>query len=110
MTPFGIQSEDRGAAVRLALTGDLDLATAREAEETIMEAETSRPRLLVLDLSDLEFMDSTGLRVILSAASRGDEEDRRVVIVKGPEVVQRVFEITRVAERLDMVENADEVL
>jgi anti-anti-sigma factor len=108
--PFGIQSEDRGAAVRLALTGDLDLATSREAEETIKEAEAGRPPLLVVDLSELEFMDSTGLRVILSAASRGEEEDRRVVIVKGPDVVQRVFEITRVAERLDMVDDASEVL
>ncbi len=110
MTPFGIQSEARGAAVRLALTGDLDLATANEAEDTIKATEASGPPLLVLDLSRLEFMDSTGLRVVLSAASRGDEDDRRVVIVKGPEVVQRVFEITRVAERLDMVDSADEVL
>ncbi len=54
-------------------------------------------------------MDSTGLRVILSAHTRAQEQERRVVLVKGPSVVQRVFEITRLAERLDMVDSVDDV-
>jgi len=54
-------------------------------------------------------MDSTGLRVVVSAAGRARDEDRRLAIVKGPEVVQRVFEITRLAERLDMVDSVDDV-
>ena len=109
MPPFSVEREARGTAVRLVLTGDLDLATAGEADLAINTAEESRPPLLILDLSDLDFMDSTGLRVIVSAASRARDEARRLVLVKGPEVVQRVFEITRLAERLEIVDSPDDV-
>ena len=109
MPPFSVEREARGVAVRLVLTGDLDLATADEAEQAIIEAEAGSPPLLILDLTELAFMDSTGLRVIISAATRAAEQSRRVVLVKGPEVVQRVFEITRLAERLEIVDSLDEI-
>src|SRR4051794_2045591 len=109
MTPFSVEREPRGAAVRLRLTGDLDLATAEDAERAIIEAEEARPPVLILDLSELAFMDSTGLRVILSANTRAQDQERRMVLVKGPSVVQRVFEITRLAERLDIVDTVDDV-
>ena len=109
MPPFSVEREARGTAVRLVLTGDLDLATAEEAEQAILETEEDRPPVLILDLSELDFMDSTGLRVVISAATRAGEQDRRLVLVKGPEVVQRVFEITRLAERLEIVDSIDEV-
>ncbi len=109
MTSFSVESEPGGAAARLRLTGDLDLATAEDAERAILEAEEGRPPVLILDLSELDFMDSTGLRVILSAHTRAQDQERRVVLVKGPSVVQRVFEITRLAERLDMVDSVDDV-
>jgi len=95
--------------VRLVLAGDLDLATAGEAELAILTAEETQPPVLILDLSELDFMDSTGLRVIVSAASRARDDERRLVLVKGPEVVQRVFEITRLAERLDIVDSVDDL-
>jgi anti-sigma B factor antagonist len=109
MPPFSVEREARGTAVRLVLTGDLDLATAEEGEAAIIAAEENEPPLLILDLSELDFMDSTGLRVVVSAASRARDEQRRLVLVKGPEVIQRVFEITRLAERLEMVDSADDV-
>jgi anti-anti-sigma factor len=109
MPPFSVEREARGTAVRLVLAGDLDLATAAEAETEIIAAEENSPPLLIIDLSDLHFMDSTGLRVIVSSASRARDEERRLVFVKGPDVVQRVFEITRLAERLEMVDSVDDV-
>ena len=109
MRPFGIETEGRGAAVVLSLTGDLDLSSAEEAERGIDEAMAGRPELLVLDLSGLEFMDSSGLRVVVNAHRHAQEDGRRVAIVKGPQIVQRVFEITRLAERMSFVDSLDDV-
>ena len=71
--------------------------------------EASGPPVLVLDLSKLTFLDSTGLRCLVTADERGREAGRRVVIVRGPDPVQRVFAITRLEERLDMVDDAASV-
>jgi anti-anti-sigma factor len=60
----------------------------------------------VLDLSELDFMDSTGLRLLIAADSRAREDGRRLTIIKGPEPVQRVFRITRLEERLEIVDAA----
>ena len=62
-----------------------------------------------MDLSKLTFLDSTGLRCIVTADERARAEGRRIVIVRGPDAVQRVFAITRLEERLEMVDDADSV-
>ena len=59
-----------------------------------------------LDLSKLTFLDSTGLRCVVTADERLREQGRRLVIVRGPDAVQRVFSITRLEERLEMVDDA----
>ena len=59
----------------------------------------------MLDLRRLNFLDSTGLRVVASADARARDEGRRLVIVKGPPAVQRVFELTRLDEHFELVED-----
>jgi anti-anti-sigma factor len=49
-------------------------------------------------------MDSTGLRIVVSADARARENGRRLVVVRGPEAVQRIFRMTRLDERLEMVD------
>jgi anti-anti-sigma factor len=66
------------------------------------------PRALVLDLSRLDFMDSTGLRLIVLAGQRAEEEGRTFALVRGPEDVHRVFEITRMTDRLRFLDSAAE--
>jgi anti-anti-sigma factor len=50
-------------------------------------------------------MDSTGLRTIVTADARAREEGRRLAIVRGPDAVHRVFSVTRLDERLDMIDD-----
>jgi anti-anti-sigma factor len=71
-------------AIVLALQGDLDIASADRANVAIEEAERERPDVLVLDLSGLTFFDSTGLRLVIKAASRAKNEGRHMVVVPGP--------------------------
>jgi anti-sigma B factor antagonist len=107
---FGVETHELGdGAVRVALSGDLDLSTAPRAERAIDEAHDRSPRLMVLDLRGLEFMDSTGLRVMVSADKRARRAGRRAVIIQGPPAVRRVFEITRLDERLEIVDTPEEV-
>ena len=58
----------------------------------------------MLDLSALEFMDSTGLRCILEHDSEGRQDGFSVVLVRGPTAVQRVFDITGTTERLTFID------
>jgi anti-anti-sigma factor len=95
--------------VRVVLSGDLDLSTAKRAEDAIEEAERGGASLIVIDLRRLSFMDSTGLRVIVSADKRAKRSGKRAVIVQGPSAVRRVFEITRLGERLEIVDTPEEI-
>jgi anti-anti-sigma factor len=101
-----VRTEDRDGFVLVALMGELDLSTVAKVQEELRKIEVGSPPTLVVDLSKLTFLDSTGLRCIVTADERAREEGRRVVIVRGPDPVQRVFAITRLEERLEMVDDA----
>ena len=92
--------------MHVALRGELDLSTVGKVEEELGRVEADGPPLMVLDLSRLTFLDSSGLRCVLTAAERAREQQRRFVIVRGPDAVHRVFEITRLDERLEIVDDA----
>src|SRR5438128_8409846 len=96
-----------GDAVTVAFSGELDISRADDVERELERLEAEGPSLLVLDLRGLEFLDSTGLRIILSADSRARRGGRRVVIVPGPESVHRVFRITLLDRRLEFAESPE---
>jgi anti-sigma B factor antagonist len=105
VTILEVETEERDALVRIALRGELDLSTVGKVEDHLEAAESRRPDLIVLDLAALRFLDSTGLRLVVTADQRAREEGRRLVIVRGPESVDRVFSITRLGERLEIVDD-----
>jgi anti-sigma B factor antagonist len=102
-SPFDVTIEQRGATTHVALLGELDISTAPRLEEDLRRVEASSPQVLVLDLSKLTFMDSTGLRLLIGADSRAREAGRRLVLIRGNEMVQRVLRVTRLDERLEIV-------
>jgi anti-sigma B factor antagonist len=104
-----VRTEDRNGLVHLALVGELDLSTVAKVQEELRRIEASSPATVVVDLSKLTFLDSTGLRCIVTADERAREEGRRMVVVRGPDAVQRVFAITRLEERLEMVDDASSI-
>jgi anti-anti-sigma factor len=104
-----VTTQDSGGQVTVSLKGELDLSSVGKVEEELKRVEAEGPSLLVLDLSQLTFLDSTGLRAVVTADERARGDGRRLVIVRGPDAVQRVFSITRLEERLDMVDDASGV-
>jgi anti-anti-sigma factor len=101
-----VTTQDSGGQVTVSLKGELDLSSVGKVEEELKRVEADGPSLLVLDLSQLTFLDSTGLRAVVTADERARGDGRRLVVVRGPDAVQRVFSITRLEERLEMVDDA----
>jgi anti-sigma B factor antagonist len=106
-SPFEVTIEERGTAVHFTLTGELDISTAQRLEDDLRRIEAGGPELIVLDLQKLTFMDSTGLRLLITADARARENGRQVAIVQGNEMVQRVMRLTRLDERLNIVADPD---
>jgi anti-anti-sigma factor len=100
-----VTTAERDGFVHVSLLGELDLSTVGKVQEELRRVEKSAPPTVVIDLSRVTFLDSTGLRCIVTADERARDEGRRLVIVRGPDPVQRVFSITRLEERLEMVDD-----
>jgi anti-anti-sigma factor len=102
-SPFDVTIEESGDTVHVTLLGELDISTANRLEDDLRRVEASSPRVLLLDLSKLDFMDSTGLRLLIGADARARQDGRRLVLIRGNEMVQRVLRVTRLDERLEIV-------
>jgi anti-anti-sigma factor len=100
LNPLRVDAGRAGDGTVLVLAGELDLSTVVQAEELLLRVEHETNGPLTVDLSDLTFIDSTGLRLILSAHARATERGRPFAIVRGPDAVHRVFHLTRLEERL----------
>ncbi len=90
----------------LALEGELDLAGAAMLERELAGIDEGP---VVVDLRRLSFMDSSGLRALVVAARRLQDAGRRLALVPGAAHVMRVFDITRMRERLEFVADPAEV-
>ncbi len=89
----------------IALSGELDLSGAAPLDEEIDRlAGEDGVRRVVLDLRELEFMDSSGLRLVALAERRLGAADRSFALVRGPDAVQRVFAITGMERHLTFVD------
>jgi anti-sigma B factor antagonist len=104
-----VTTQDSGEQVTVSLKGELDLSSVGKVQAELQRVEAEGPSLLILDLSSLTFLDSTGLRAVVTADERARENGRRFVIVRGPDAVQRVFSITRLEDRLEIVDDASSV-
>jgi anti-anti-sigma factor len=95
-TPGGLEISrifDDGT-VRVSLRGELDLAGSQQMEDSMAEIDRQDPARVVVDLSGLAFIDSTGLRLLLQADARARERGYELVLRPGTAPVQRVFEVT----------------
>ena len=96
--------------VVLRLDGELDLASAPLLEGEMERPEVGAAARVVIDLRDLQFIDSTGLRTIFTAHARSREREQEFAVTRGPEQVQRVLAITRLGEHLHIVDSPEQML
>jgi anti-sigma B factor antagonist len=86
------------------LRGELDLASAPRLGEELARIEAQHPAEMVIDLSSLEFLDSTGLRLLVMANERASTNGTKLAFLRGPDAVARLFELTGVEERLKFLD------
>jgi anti-anti-sigma factor len=101
---FEVQASLRNGRHTLLLTGELDLAVAAELEATIRGLSGEGVSGIELDLSQLTFMDSSGLRVLLSAQALCAESGYDFLVIPGGGQVQRLLELTGTAEILPLAD------
>jgi anti-sigma B factor antagonist len=96
---FTVRTEERHGAHVVIPTGELDLATAPALDAALDGAfEAAGAGHVVLDLRELEFIDSSGLRSLLTARRRSEEAGSRFSLVAGHRGLERTLEIAGVRQ------------
>ena len=93
----------------VAFTGDLDIASEAEGSAAL-EAALEGAGTLVADLRGLEFLDSTGVRVLISADLRARERGVRFGVARGDGMVRRLLDVTRIDQRFPVVDDPAELV
>jgi anti-sigma B factor antagonist len=99
----GWETSDRADGIHVELTGELDISSASTVESRLIEVERQEPVHLFLDLRRVNFIDSTGLSMIINADGRARRAGRRLTIVSGDGVPRRILRTVGLDERLDVV-------
>ncbi len=98
-----------GSRHTLALHGELDVVTAPELEDTVAELCLNTPQEIVLDMRQVVFMDSSGLRTVLASMDMCRLHGCEFMLVPGTGACRRLFELTGVIDDLPLRE-ADELV
>ena len=104
LPPFACDVEPERDSVRVRLAGALDMATAPILAAQLRELRESGFRRLVIDLGRLDFIDSTGLRLLLAQDADARQDGFSIAVVPGKPAVQRVFELTKTLDVLPFVD------
>jgi anti-sigma B factor antagonist len=92
-----------GTTVTMALAGELDLASYPRAADALVSIEPGGR--LIVDLRELTFIDSSGIRLLMQLDVRARDEGWELVIALSPGPVQRVLELCRMPERVMTVQD-----
>jgi anti-sigma B factor antagonist len=91
--------------VLVKMRGDLDVQVAARATDELTSIEADTPSSVVIDMSDVSFMDSSGMAVIAGAHARATAAGRKFAIVAPPAGVRQAFELSGLDDVIPMVED-----
>jgi anti-anti-sigma factor len=106
---FEVLTERNPTELVVIPRGEIDLATVDLVREAV-DREQQTGEALVLDLREVGFMDTSGLRYVLELNARSQEEGFGLRLVRGPSGVQRVFEVSGLEPRLPFVDDPTQTL
>ena len=103
------RKHDRATVVLIA-SGELDLASSPALDEELRRIGESDVEFVIVDLRELEFIDSSGLTVLVKASQRAAEAGKRFALVQGGQQGERLLSLTGVADHLTVVDTPEELL
>lgn len=104
MPSFDLRVARKQRSMHIVPCGELDIATAPDLEQALTEATANSVTEIVLDLRELTFMDSSGLRTLAQANSSAQEQGVALSIIRGPRQIERVLEISGLGPLLPLVD------
>lgn len=107
---FRVEVHTTTDATVLAVSGELDLTSSTALEEALDGVDGASLEILVLDLREVEFMDSAGLAVVVKAHQQAQDAGHRFGVISGSPQVQRLLSLTGMNERMTVVETPEELL
>jgi anti-anti-sigma factor len=105
-----VERSERDGAHLVTLGGELDLRSADELEAALEHMPAGEPARTCVDLSDLQFIDSTGLAILVKAHQAAAKAGGGLAIVCVPGAVRRTFETTGLMGLLSVVGSVDDAL
>jgi anti-sigma B factor antagonist len=102
MERFEVTTTTADGVSTVALEGELDIATAPMLDATLADLERNGTATLLLDMARVRFIDSTGLRSLLSARSRAEASGQKLRLANLTVDVERVFDVTGVRRMFDI--------
>jgi|ERR671922_126787 anti-anti-sigma factor len=109
MLNFDLETETEGSSALIRIRGDLDVQVVEQVTDALTRIESGEPELLVIDLSRVTFMDSSGMGAVAAAHIRAVEASRRFAIVRPPAGVRQAFDRTRLDEVITMTDDLADV-
>jgi anti-sigma B factor antagonist len=106
---FRVETHTTDRTATVTVSGELDLVSSPTLEEELGRVGGTDVDLVLLDLRGLQFMDSTGLHLLIKAHQRLQEKGRRFAVIKGGVQVERLLSLTGVADLLRIVDSPEEL-
>ncbi|MBU0616852.1 MAG: STAS domain-containing protein [Planctomycetes bacterium] len=103
-----VRAEREPEVTILYLCGEVDLRTAPQLRGTFLDLVDEKPARIILDLSGVSYVDSSGVGTIVELKRRAMRHKSKVVLVGLQERVRSVFEITRLNKFFDITHSIDE--
>src|SRR5919107_2506486 len=94
----------------ISVSGEIHVTTAPEFSQRLNDAIAAGTRGVVIDMTGVEFIDSTGLSVLLNGLRRVTRAEGRLALVVSNPTVLRLFEITRLDSTFDIAPTRDEAI
>jgi anti-anti-sigma factor len=108
---FDVKTTQEPFGLRVSLSGEIDMSVVEELQQELDKVldDQQAPEVVAIDLREVTFLDSSGLRLVLQLNEKLRSGGRRLVVVMGPRRVAKVFELTGADETLETVADPAEI-